>query len=72
MMRLICLPAAAVATAAPMNDGLARTPPMGWNSWEAFRLNIDESTIRSMADAMVSTGMKVTEQSNGPATTRGF
>jgi alpha-galactosidase len=39
----------------------ARTPPMGWNSWETFRLNIDESTIRSMAVAMVSSGMKVTE-----------
>jgi alpha-galactosidase len=31
---------------------------MGWNSWEAFRLNIDEGLIRSMADAVVSAGMR--------------
>lgn len=40
-------------------DGqLARTPPMGWNSWETLRLNIDEQAIRSVADALVRTGMK--------------
>ncbi|HLH02950.1 MAG TPA: glycoside hydrolase family 27 protein [Bryobacteraceae bacterium] len=37
---------------------LAATPPMGWNSWETFRLNISEQLIRSIADAMVATGMK--------------
>ena len=23
------------------DDGLARTPPMGWNSWNAFEAKID-------------------------------
>ncbi|MFL5771509.1 MAG: glycoside hydrolase family 27 protein [Flavisolibacter sp.] len=39
-------------------DGLALTPPMGWNSWNKFACNVDENMIRQMADAMVSSGMK--------------
>jgi len=62
-MKAICLCAALLAavlpsSASPVDDGLARTPPMGWNSWETFRLRIDEALIRSIADAMVATGMK--------------
>lgn len=45
------------AHAAPGN-GLARTPPMGWNSWNHFSCNITEQTIRETADAMVVTGMR--------------
>jgi alpha-galactosidase len=37
---------------------LARTPPMGWNSWNKFGCNVSEDLIRQMADAMVSSGMK--------------
>ena len=39
-------------------NGLALTPPMGWNSWNKFACTIDEKTIRASADAMVSSGMK--------------
>ncbi|MET0461738.1 MAG: glycoside hydrolase family 27 protein [Chitinophagaceae bacterium] len=39
-------------------QGLALTPPMGWNSWNKFACNVDEAMIRQQADAMVSTGMK--------------
>jgi alpha-galactosidase len=39
-------------------NGLALTPPMGWNSWNTFRCNVNEQLIRETADAMVSTGMK--------------
>ncbi len=39
-------------------NGLARTPPMGWNSWNRFRCKVDDRTIREMADAMVSSGMR--------------
>jgi alpha-galactosidase len=38
--------------------GLALTPPMGWNSWNKFACNVNEEMIRSMADAMVKSGMK--------------
>lgn len=39
-------------------EGLALTPPMGWNSWNTFEGKISEQVIMEMADAMVSTGMK--------------
>ncbi len=39
-------------------DELARTPPMGWNSWNHFGCNISETLIRETADAMVATGMR--------------
>ena len=39
-------------------NGLAKTPPMGWNSWNKFGCRIDEAMIREVADAMVSSGMK--------------
>jgi alpha-galactosidase len=39
-------------------NGLALTPPMGWNSWNKFGCNVSEDLIKSMADAMVGNGMK--------------
>ena len=39
-------------------NGLALTPPMGWNSWNKFSCNINEQLIHKMADAMVASGMK--------------
>ena len=39
-------------------NGLAKTPPMGWNSWNLFAEKIDDQTVRTMADAMVSSGMR--------------
>jgi alpha-galactosidase len=39
-------------------NGLAKTPPMGWNSWNLFQGKIDDKTVRTMADAMVSSGMR--------------
>ena len=39
-------------------EGLALTPPMGWNSWNTFACNVDEALIREMADAMVSSKLK--------------
>lgn len=40
------------------DDGLALTPPMGWNSWNIFEVNINETKIKEIADAMVSSGMR--------------
>jgi alpha-galactosidase len=39
-------------------NGLALTPPMGWNSWNKFQCNISEQTVRDTADAMVASGMR--------------
>lgn len=41
------------------NNILAKTPPMGWNSWNWFgKDNINENLIREVIDAMVSEGLK--------------
>ena len=37
---------------------LALTPPMGWNSWNAFEKNIDEAKIKATADLLVNSGMR--------------
>ena len=37
---------------------LAPTPPMGWMSWNNFGPNMNETLIKEMADAMVSSGMQ--------------
>ena len=39
-------------------NGLALTPPMGWNSWNKFACNVNEQTVRDTADAIVSSGMR--------------
>lgn len=41
-----------------LDNGLAKTPPMGWNSWNKFGCNVSEDLIRQAADALVSSGMK--------------
>ena len=52
LLALLAVPAAA------LDNGLGKTPPMGWNSWNKFGCNVSEKLIRDTADAMVSTGMK--------------
>jgi alpha-galactosidase len=39
-------------------SGPTPTPPMGWNSWNKFANHVDESVIRNIAEAMVTTGLK--------------
>jgi alpha-galactosidase len=35
------------------SNGLAATPPMGWNSWNKFRDQVSDKLVRETADAMV-------------------
>jgi alpha-galactosidase len=46
-------PASALAA-----EGLALTPPMGWNSWNKFGCDVSETLIKGAADALVASGMK--------------
>jgi hypothetical protein len=39
------------------HGGAAATPPMGWNSWNAFRTNVDEEKVLGSADALLKTGL---------------
>ena len=38
-------------------DELAKTPQMGWNSWNKFACDINEELIRDIADAMIEKGI---------------
>jgi alpha-galactosidase len=51
---LLALPPPALA----LDNGLARTPPMGWNTWRHFGCHVSEALIRETADAMVSAGLR--------------
>lgn len=54
----IVLTAGAVAPAPALDNGLAETPPMGWNSWNQVRCyDLTEQVVRNAADALVETGM---------------
>ena len=55
---LFVLVAIAISSFAQKDRLLALTPPMGWNSWNTFKSNINETLIKEMADAMVSSGMR--------------
>lgn len=50
----LCVPLALPA----LDNGLARTPPMGWNSWNKFACNVNDDVVRKSADAMVKSGMR--------------
>src|SRR5689334_6207234 len=57
------LTAVAVAPPGPepayaLENGLARTPPMGFNNWNATGCAIDEKLILDTADYFVSSGLK--------------
>ena len=46
------------ATPAMLDNGLALTPPMGWNSWNKFGCNVSDKLIREVADAISANGMR--------------
>lgn len=41
-----------------LENGLCRTPPMGWNCWNIFGGAIDETKVKAIANVMVSSGMR--------------
>ncbi len=58
IVALVSVACWAATAQAQKTEGLALTPPMGWNSWNKFHCNVSEALIRETADAMVSSGMK--------------
>jgi alpha-galactosidase len=58
MLALIFLSSCALQLRAQKFEGLAMTPPMGWNSWNTFTVKINETLVEGMADAMVASGMR--------------
>jgi alpha-galactosidase len=56
-LRLLALLSMVGIRAAAWNNGLARTPPMGWSSWNAFHCDVSEQLIKETGDALVSSGL---------------
>ena len=58
----ISAPVAKIALPAPSGtvppNGLAKTPPMGWNSWNKFQRGVNDQVVREVAAAMAKNGMK--------------
>jgi len=46
------------APSPPLDNGVARTPPMGWNSWNHFGCDVSAQLIRETADAMAANGLR--------------
>ncbi|MFD0684566.1 glycoside hydrolase family 27 protein [Actinomadura fibrosa] len=44
--------------ASALGNGLARTPPMGWNDWNAYGCNVSEQLVKQTALAMHNNGMQ--------------
>ena len=40
------------------DNSTAKTPPMGWSSWNTFKNHIDEDMLLETANAMVDSGLK--------------
>jgi alpha-galactosidase len=55
---LSCALLATTVARAEKFEGLALTPPMGWNTWNTFAGDCNEALVRQTADAMVSNGMR--------------
>lgn len=51
------VPLALAGFASALNNGLALTPQMGWNTWNTFACNISEDTILSAARAIKDEGL---------------
>ena len=44
---------ALICGANALNNGLARTPPMGWRSWNAYGAKINQDLMENAAEMMV-------------------
>jgi alpha-galactosidase len=55
---VVALLALLVAPPLQAAEGLALTPPMGWNSWNKFGCNVSETLVKETADALVTSGMQ--------------
>jgi alpha-galactosidase len=60
-MRFSCIVVAVLvlfSSGASAENTVAKTPPMGWNSWNYFAEKVTDADVRAAADAMVASGMR--------------
>ncbi|MFI6072231.1 glycoside hydrolase family 27 protein [Actinoplanes sp. NPDC051343] len=46
------------APAAALGNGLALTPPMGWNDWNTFGCNVNAQLVEQTADTIAAAGLQ--------------
>ena len=56
MVRAISI-LALLGSAAALDNGAARRPPMGWSTWNKLRCNFNEDVLLGVASGMVASGM---------------
>ncbi len=54
---ILVLAVSLISSTVALDNGLGRTPQMGWNSWNHFGCGINENLIKQTADLLVSTGL---------------
>ena len=47
-----------ISSTLSLDNGLGLTPQMGWNTWNKFACNINETLIYDSIDALVSSGLR--------------
>ncbi|KAF9879356.1 alpha-galactosidase [Colletotrichum karsti] len=57
MLALLLFLVSAVVPVMGVGGGTASKPQMGWNSWNTFKANINQSIIETTAKALVDTGL---------------
>jgi alpha-galactosidase len=55
---LLLLLLAVVYDTSALDNGLGRTPPMGWSSWNRLFNDVNATVIVAMAEAMAAGGYK--------------
>lgn len=40
-----------------LDNGLGRTPPMGWNPWNKYGCEISEQIVKDTVESLISTGL---------------
>src|SRR5690349_410931 len=61
VLALLLAPVIALESPPPasaLGNGLALTPPMGWNDWNAYGCNVSEQLVEQTAQAMHNNGMQ--------------
>ena len=53
----VAVAATALASAFSLDNGLARTPPLGWNSWNFLGTSVNSRALRETADFLVSSNL---------------
>ena len=52
------LPLITAPAAQALGNGLAKTPQLGWNDWNAFGCDVSAALVEQTADTMVANGMR--------------